>query len=227
MVFVTTMTASCLEPDRKIVAIGDSTVSTGAECCDGWAEHLPGVINLARGGASSKSFLDLSNWEDARHILETYDDGYLLIQFGHNDKTALDERHTTPQEFKAYLAGYIWQARVNNFTPVLITPVSRMVFDEDCEVVNTHGEYDDVVRELATATDGVLLLDLTTRSRNRFRAAYHGGVIDEYRCQGTNATHFSPYGASVVAEMVRGLACDAESELCAILLAAHAWELPR
>src|SRR5690242_7030277 len=70
----------------KIVLIGDSTVTDNAGWGLGFKQFLDTnkveLINTARGGRSSMSFMREGRWTDA---LELHGD-YYLIQFGHNNE---------------------------------------------------------------------------------------------------------------------------------------------
>ena len=110
------------EPIR-ILMIGDSTMADypkpPADRPDltGWgqvfAERFTDrvvVINKARSGRSSKSFLAEGLWDDA---LKTKAD-YVFIQFGHNDQPGKDDRTTDPDgDYRDNLKRYLDDARRN------------------------------------------------------------------------------------------------------------------
>jgi len=50
------------------------------------------------------------------------------MQFGHNDEATgakLEERHTSPEDYRKNLVRFITETRAKNAIPVLVTPVSR------------------------------------------------------------------------------------------------------
>ncbi|WEL48858.1 GDSL-type esterase/lipase family protein [Enterococcus casseliflavus] len=102
---------------EKIVIVGDSTASIkepSARPETGWGEkisrYLPQhqIVNLAKNGRSSKSFIEEGRLLQAKK--ELYAGDYLLIQFGHNDQKT-DSRGTTPVEYQHNLATFVQTAR--------------------------------------------------------------------------------------------------------------------
>jgi lysophospholipase L1-like esterase len=85
---------------------GDSTVRSNSPI-RGWGQDLgaffdPGkinVVNRAIGGRSSRTFFTEGKWSDIENALKPGD--FVIIQFGHNDVGALDER----SKFRGSLKG--------------------------------------------------------------------------------------------------------------------------
>src|SRR4029077_4669664 len=78
----------------RIDLIGDSTQTNNAGYGRGFCATLtPQVdgVNMAKGGASTKTFREQGLWERS---LQTKPD-YILVQFGHNDLESKD--HLPPQ----------------------------------------------------------------------------------------------------------------------------------
>lgn len=159
---------------RAVYYIGDSTVQTNF--IDTWPQCGMGqelylylkpdieVHNHAKNGRSTKSFWDEGLFEPVLAGLKAGD--VLLIQFGHNDEKPLPiHQDTTPGTlgYRARLLRYARLAREKGALPVLITPLTRRHFCEG-QLTDTHGEYPQVVRELAAA-EGLPLIDLTASSR--------------------------------------------------------------
>src|SRR5690606_28534774 len=90
---------------------------------------------------------------------------WVFLQFGHNDQkqqwpqTYVEARTT----YRAYLRTYIAEIRLRGATPVLVTSMQRRTFDAHGRIRNTHGEYPQVVRELA-AEEKLTLVDLDRMS---------------------------------------------------------------
>jgi lysophospholipase L1-like esterase len=205
----------------KFYLAGDSTMSDYQEDVApraGWGQvlykYLPTsieVVNKAASGRSSKSFIAEGRLEEiATNIAEG---DYLFIQFGHNDQKDDEERRTLPfTTYQSYLLEYIEVALRKGATPILITPVQRRSFDEQGKFYETHGDYPQAMKDLSSDKN-VKLVDLSTLSKDLFtklgseetkrlflwlkaseHVNYPDGVEDD--------THFSQYGAEMVAELV-------------------------
>lgn len=198
---------------------GDSTV-TDQETFPyaGWGQMLPAffkaevaVDNRAVSGRSSRSFIGEGRLDA---ILEEIGPGdHLWMQFGHNDQKSDAARHTEPfGSYKEMLLLYIEGARSKGAHPVLITSMHRRRFDDNGELVDTHGDYLTAMRELAKESE-VPIIDLAAKSAELFQSlgaeackelfmwglpgefiAFSEGVKDD--------THFQEEGARKLAELV-------------------------
>ncbi|MBN1183104.1 MAG: T9SS type A sorting domain-containing protein [Bacteroidales bacterium] len=160
---------------RKIYIIGDSTASyydSNSYPRTGWAMTLQPffnqdsvlIVNKALSGRSSKSYLtDASGWPTVYPALREGD--FLFIQFAHNDEKSDDPtRYTEPYTtFKEYLSIYIDTARSRGAYPVLLTPIHRNSSWTGDQINNTHGDYPDAMRQLASEKN-VPLIDLTAKT---------------------------------------------------------------
>ncbi|MBP3950946.1 rhamnogalacturonan acetylesterase [Bacillus suaedae] len=201
----------------KIYLAGDSTVEDVAEELgnhQGWGQQLPqffssevNVINKAKGGRSTKSFIDEGRLLELEHALSK--DDYLFIQFGHNDQKLEDPtRGTEPWGmYQTNLTLYIETAQKQGAKPILITPVSRRFF-ADGELVRTLGEYPNAMKELAKKLE-VPLIDLLEKSRELYTELGEEKtkqLFAWYQRTGETTppdnTHFSEYGALKIAELV-------------------------
>ncbi len=116
----------------RIDLIGDSTQTNNAGYGRGFCANVTAqvdCVNMAKGGASTKTFREQGLWERS---LETKPD-YMLIQFGHNDLESKDHlpRQTTMAEYEANLRRYVEEARAAGIKPVLVTPLTRRYFEAD------------------------------------------------------------------------------------------------
>lgn len=210
------------QPQDKITLhlIGDSTCAPKTENRrpeTGWGEKFEqffskniAVHNYAQNGRSTRTFLEEHRWDSVSATLQMGD--YVFIQFGHNDEVPTKKSYTTPEDFKANLKHFISETRAREATPLLLTPVSRRRFDEVGNFFDTHGEYATLVRQVAEET-GVPFVDMhtismailvqhgETESKKLFLHCAEGecpnyprGIIDD--------THFSDFGATVMAEGV-------------------------
>ncbi|MDO5389310.1 MAG: rhamnogalacturonan acetylesterase [Clostridia bacterium] len=223
------VSASADENEVKIFIVGDSTAciygsdDNYAVPRAGWGMYLGNyikgaeVVDLAKSGRSSKS---LTAEEEYQTLLNEMGEGdYLLIQFGHNDakkssEEDLNTRYTDPEgdkdtdgSFKNSLYNnYVKKAEEKGATPILITPISRRSFDENGNVNDTHGLYDDAVRELAEELN-ISCVDATSITADLYNetglegtAAFHAIYKDVTKGdKGHDNTHLNHYGANVVA----------------------------
>lgn len=207
--------AMAKDAPRRILIAGDSTAAEyGPERAPqaGWGQMLQSwfdpaqweVRNHAKGGRSARSFIEEGRLAAIDKELRRGD--VLLIQFGHNDAKREDpSRYDDPQQaYPQYLARYIDLAQQRGATPVLITPVTRLLYDFG-SLLDTHGLYTQAARQLA-AQRQIALIDLNASSSDWVRALgeqaakpYFLFVPDQDKADGT---HFSSAGASAIACLI-------------------------
>lgn len=141
----------------KVYLIGDSTMSikeTKAYPETGWGmpfayffDSTIAVDNRAKNGRSTRTFISENRWQPVADSLQEGD--YVLIQFGHNDESKeKTDRYTTPEQFKDNLIKFVKETQAKKANPILITAVARRKFDKDGKIVDGHGVYTQIVREL-------------------------------------------------------------------------------
>jgi pectinesterase len=123
--------AAAAAPNIRIVLVGDSTVNDGGGWGYGFKQYLTTnaeCINTAANGRSSKSFMAEGRWTNA---LALHGD-YYLIQFGHNDEPGKGpDRETDPSTtYTQNLERYVDEARSIGAKPVLVTSLTRRIFDK-------------------------------------------------------------------------------------------------
>lgn len=224
-VIVFLVATSFYVPDRKVKIwlIGDSTV------CDqpldrapvtGWGTPFANyfdssvtIINRARGGRSTRTFITEGLWQKIADSLQ--DGDYVLMQFGHNDEAKepqYQDRYTSVPDYKKNLLRFITETRERRASPVLITPVTRMRFDKHGNVTETHKEYSAAVWEVGKANN-TPVIDLDSMSRKllqqfgpengKFLYMYVDSLQNPHYPNGRKDwTHFSEYGARRMAELV-------------------------
>lgn len=201
-------------PQRVFIA-GDSTAAAyGPERAPqaGWGQALQGYLdparwdvrNHAKGGRSTRSFIAEGRLDAIAEDLQRGD--VLLIQFGHNDAKFEDPtRYADPAgEYAGFLMRYVQLARDKDATPVLVTPVARLLYDFG-SLLDTHGLYTQAMKQLATRED-IALIDLNDSSTRWIRGLGEQGarpyflfVPEHGKADGT---HLSNAGANAVACLV-------------------------
>ena len=148
---------------------GDSTLAVqlaSKRPLTGWGEPLTAmlcegvrVVNHAKNGRSSKSFLAEGLWKDLLAQLRTGD--VVNIQFGHNDQKESDPELYAQawQGYRDNLQRFVLDVRSRGAIPVLLTSIARRAFDSQGKLQNTLGDYPAVTRLVAEALD-VKLIDL-------------------------------------------------------------------
>jgi DNA sulfur modification protein DndE len=206
---------------QRIFLIGDSTMANKQPIDapeTGWGQVFPQLFtpavdiqNHAVNGRSTKSFRSLGHWKKVHDQLGKGD--YVLIQFGHNDQKQDDTlRYAEAQTaYRANLERYIQEIEAKGATAVLLTPVNRRKF-ETGKFIDQHADYPQVVKEVA-AKHKVALIDLHAKSRKileehgeegskKIFMHHVGGIFPKFPQGITDNTHFSPYGARLMANAV-------------------------
>ncbi|MCB0639505.1 MAG: sulfatase-like hydrolase/transferase, partial [Lewinella sp.] len=214
---------------RKLVLIGDSTVKNGSDDPDlcGWGEVLApffdtsrlDVINNARGGRSSKTFMKEGLWAESLALLEEGD--FVLIQFGHNDggpiftdkergslpgfgdEVTVDTLQSTGQldtvhTYGWYLRQYVREAQAKGAIPIVcsMVPRNRWVDGRVERVDETYGGWAAQIAH----DEQTYFLDLN----NRIALIYETMTEDQLWATyfKTDHTHTTCRGAEVNAQAV-------------------------
>ncbi len=208
-------TAASPAPSSRIVIASDSTAAIYEPARFpqmGWGMFLScslapgtGVVNLARGGRSTKTFREEGLWASLLAGLRPGDT--VLIQFGHNDEDITKpQRHTDAGgDFTDNLRLMVAEVRAKGALPVLVTPVARAEF-ADGRIKETHGAYAAAIRRVGTETR-TPLLDLDVRSMAFLDRLGEGEAAKRYMMtptpQGTiDTTHLNELGARAAAAIV-------------------------
>ena len=197
------------DPHVRIVIVGDSTVASyptppqDRPDLTGWGQVFGErfspqveVLNHARSGRSSKSFLAEGHWERALSA----EPDYVFIQFGHNDCPGKGDRSTDPQtDFRDYLRTYVDDARAVDAQPVLVTPMTRRRF-HDGRIQTILRPYADAMVAVGRETQ-VPVIDLHAASVTLFNELGDDRSAD-LSASPTDRTHFSRKGARAMAGLV-------------------------
>jgi lysophospholipase L1-like esterase len=149
----------------RVDLIGDSTQTDNAGYGRGFCANLTAkadCVNIARGGASTRTYRELGLWDRA---LETKPD-YMVIQFGHNDLVTGKEpvgRQVALPQYVENLTRFVTEARAAGITPVLVTPLTRRYFESDGKIHSDLTEYCEAMRGVAQEMN-VPLVDLQDES---------------------------------------------------------------
>jgi lysophospholipase L1-like esterase len=206
---------------------GDSTAAQNSTKRPqwGWGECLPAyfnaerinVINLARGGRSSRTYLTEGWW--ARLLEHTKPGDWILIQFAHNDATAIDSPQargslpglgeesatvtnaTTGREeivhtFGWYVRRMITEAKTAKLQPILISPTIKNSWSAG-RIDRDEGRYPTWLRALAEEA-GIPFVDLSTHAADELESL----GPDQVRSLYNGKTHFKKGGATLHARLV-------------------------
>lgn len=202
--------------------VGDSTMANkpyaGSNPEKGWGQVFPlyfkeGIRfeNHAVNGRSTKSFRDEGRWDVVMERIKTGD--YVIVEFGHNDQkiNSADRYAFADSTYRENLVRYVNEVREKGGKPVLATPISRRSFNEHGVLIDSHGQYSVVVREVAKEYD-VPLFDLhakTVEVIEQFGLDKSKELFLHYRPDDYSQfpegrednTHLSPTGAFKVSDL--------------------------
>lgn len=217
----------------SIFMVGDSTVrngwGNGAGGQWGWGDFIGdhmdadqyNFVNRAIGGFSSRTFVTGRHWVRALNMARPGD--YVLIQFGHNDSGALNDKERARGTIKGigeaeqkidnlltgepetvhtygwYLRKMIGEAFARGVTPILVTPVPRKIWDESGErIARPNDSYPQWARQVAEES-GVRLIDLHELVADRYDELGPERVDDFFA---DKHTHTSREGAKLNAQIL-------------------------
>ena len=181
----------------------------------GWGQLLPqflnenaGVLNYARNGRSSRTFVEEGLWTELINNAGKGD--FVIIQFGHNDEVPTKKSYTEPAQFRLNFVAFVNEVRAKGAYPILCTSVARRKFDEQGNLVATHDEYPEIIRAVAKQ-ENVPLIDmeritsewLQNAGVEKSKSFFHKiapGVSKLYPKGLDDDTHFNEKGAASVAE---------------------------
>jgi len=226
LILLSLFLVSGFSPDKskiQVFLVGDSTMANkapGDAPETGWGmifqdyfdPQFVSVHNHAMNGRSTKSFISEGRWATVLKSVQPGD--YVFIQFGHNDSKDQDtSRYAAANtDYRKNLIRFITEIREKKGIPVVMTPVMRRRFDEGGKFQDTHGAYPAAVKAVASDMK-VPLIDLHEKSRKVIEAHgeegskaiflhLNGGFYSKFPKGVVDNTHFSVYGAKVMAGLV-------------------------
>ena len=226
---VATAPASSLNPALPSILIaGNSTAARGAGARQqGWgvpfADYFDttklNVVNRARGGRSSRTFITEGLWDALLADVKFGD--IVLIEFGHNDAGAINDtlrargsipglgddsvaidnmltkRHEVVHTFGWYMRRMIADTKAKGATPIVLSLSVRNVWTNG-QVERGSGRYSGWSAEIAK-TAGVQFVDLTNLVADQFQVMGEERVKALYQ---QDHTHFNAEGADIHARTV-------------------------
>jgi len=209
-------------PGTTVHLAGDSTMApqlASSRPGTGWGEPFASmlcegvrVINHARNGRSTKSFLSEGLWQSLTKQIRAGD--IVMIQFGHNDqKIAAPNLYASPwQDYRDNLQNLVTDARTLGAEPVLLTSIARRAFNSQGTPEKTLGDYPEVTRAVAAEMD-VKLIDLNSgthqllaemgpKTSKQLYLHLAPGTHANYAQGIEDNTHLNSQGAWVVATLV-------------------------
>lgn len=226
--------AAELNPALPTIFIaGDSTAASngGNPNAVGWGTQVGdffdstkvNVVNAARGGRSSRTFVTEGLWDAM--LADVKADDYVLIQFGHNDGGPINDerrargslpglgeeteeidnlmtkRHEVVHTFGWYMRKMIADVKAKDAHPILLSLTVRNIW-KDGRVERGSGEYGEWTRELAE-TESVPFVDVTKLVADRYEELGEDAVKAYFP---RDHTHTSEAGAQLNARLtVSGL----------------------
>ena len=215
-----------------IFIAGDSTAARGSgEVQQGWAVPFANyfdptkvnVVNRARGGRSSRTFITEGLWDQLLANVRPGD--IVLIQFGHNDAGAVNDasrargslrgigeeteeidnlitkKHEVVHTFGWYINRMIADTKAKGATPIVLSLTIRDIW-KDGKVERGSGRYSQWSAEVAK-TNGVQFIDAMNLVADKFDALGQEKVHALYP---RDHTHFNAIGADIhAATVVSGL----------------------
>ena len=210
-----------------IFVVGDSTANNNANGARGWGDPFidyfdaekVNVVNRARGGRSSRTFITEGLWDKVLSEMKRGD--FVLIQFGHNDAGAINDatrargslagtgeetqeidnlltkRHEVVHTYGWYMRKMIADAKAKGATPIVLSLTVRNIW-KDGRVERGPGKFGQWAAEVAKSQQ-VTFLDVTKSIADRYEELGEEKVKELFA---TDHTHTSPAGAELNASFV-------------------------
>src|SRR5437879_1627494 len=212
---------------RTIFVVGDSTANNHASGGLGWGDPFiayfdttkVNVLNRARGGRSSRTFITEGLWDKVLGEMKKGD--FVLIQFGHNDAGAINDatrargslpglgeetqeidnlltkQHEVVHTFGWYMRKMIADTKAKGATPIVLSLTVRNIW-KDGHVERGPGKFGQWAAEVAKSQQ-VTFIDVTTLIADRYEELGEEKVKELFA---TDHTHTSPEGAELNASLV-------------------------
>jgi lysophospholipase L1-like esterase len=219
---------AAINPKLPIIfVVGDSTANNHANGGLGWGDPFinyfdlsrVNVLNRARGGRSSRTFVTEGLWDKVLGEMKKGD--FVLIQFGHNDGGAINDasrargslpglgeetqeidnlltkQHQVVHTYGWYMRKMIADVKTKGAIPIVLSLTVRNIW-KDGHVERGPGKYGEWSAEIAES-EHVMFMDLTKLIADKYEALGEAKVKDLFA---TDHTHTSPEGAELNASLV-------------------------
>ena len=170
------------------------------------------VVNRARGGRSSKMFINEGLWGDIVPLLKEGD--YVFLSFGINDSNYNNSDRYAPADtlFRQSMQTFINDTLAAKATPVLLTTILGLASYSNGRFVPSYQEYCNVTKELAVSNN-VPLIDLNSLMVNYYNSIPYDTAYTYYMISatagGTDKTHLTEAGAQqvsrIISEQIKGM----------------------
>ena len=228
----------------SIFIAGNSTAARGAGarqqgCGVPFADYFDttkvNVVNRARGGRSSRTFITEGLWD--KLLADVKPGDIVLIEFGHNDAGAINDtsrargsipglnddsvaidnmltkQHEVVHSFGWYMRKMIAETKAKGATPIVLSLSVRNIWTNG-QIERGSGRYSQWSQQVAK-TAGVPFIDLTNLVADEFQAMGEEKVKAIYE---QDHTHFNAVGADIHARtVVSGLKALRPSPVRALL----------
>jgi len=184
---------------------GDSTsTDQSGEPFNSWGQMITAffkpdiaVANNGESGESLRGFIGEKRLAKVMSVIKPGD--FLMIQMGHNDQKEKGEGVGALTTYKSDLKRFIAEARSHGATPILVSPMNRLTFDDAGKITNSLGDYPEAVRQ-AAREENVAMIDLNAMSKPFYEAL---GPVEAHKAfAGNDTTHHSNYGSYELAKSI-------------------------
>jgi len=210
-----------------IFVVGDSTANNNANGGLGWGDPFidlfdttkVNVLNRARAGRSSRTFITQGLWDNVLSEMKRGD--LVLIQFGHNDAGAINDasrargslggtgeetqeidnlltkEHEVVHTYGWYLRKMIADTKAKGAIPIILNLTVRNIW-KDGRVERGSGKFGQWANEVA-ASQHVMFVDVTKLIADKYEQLGEARVKELFA---TDHTHTNPAGAELNASLI-------------------------
>jgi lysophospholipase L1-like esterase len=210
-----------------IFVVGDSTANNNENGGRGWGDPFidlfvttrVNVLNRARAGRSSRTFITQGLWDNVLSEMKRGD--LVLIQFGHNDAGAINDasrargslpgtgeetqeidnlltkEHEVVHTYGWYLRKMIADTKAKGAIPIVLSLTVRNIW-KDGRVERGSGKFGQWANEVATSQH-VLFIDVTKLIADKYEELGEAKVKELFA---TDHTHTNPAGAELNASLI-------------------------